>query len=93
MRKMAWFKDLKISKKMIIGFLVVAIIAGIVGGVGIINLLNMKKADTSLYENEAVSLQYSGNAAVNLMQLRYYMLKMTTLSKEKDIQDTKVFVE
>ncbi len=35
---MGWFKNLKISNKMIIGFLIVAVIAAIVGVVGIINI-------------------------------------------------------
>jgi methyl-accepting chemotaxis protein len=51
---MIWFKNLKISQKLITGFLVVAIIAAIVGVVGIINLLNIKDADTKLYQDDAL---------------------------------------
>lgn len=90
---MLWFKNLKITKKLIVGFLIVAIIAAIVGTVGVINLLEMRKADTSLYKNEALALQYSGNAAVDLMQLRYNILKMTTLTNEKDIEATKTLID
>ncbi len=90
---MSWYKNQKIAKKLILGFLIVAIIAAIVGVVGIINLATMKQADTALYEDEAKALQYSGDAAVNFMQLRYNLLKMTTLENDKDVQATKVLVE
>jgi methyl-accepting chemotaxis protein len=86
---MKWFINFSISKKMIVGFLIVAILAAIVGGVGIINITNMKQADKNLYNNESLGLQYSGDAAVEFMQLRYFILKMTTVTNTADIKSTK----
>jgi methyl-accepting chemotaxis protein len=83
---MLWFKNLKISKKMIMGFLIVAIIAAIVGVVGIINLLSIKQADTKLYENQALTLQHSGDASVNFMQLRYFMLKLAYITDADEVK-------
>ena len=47
---MRWFYNLKISAKLIIGFLVVAAIAGIVGSVALVNINNMSEADVLMYE-------------------------------------------
>jgi methyl-accepting chemotaxis protein len=86
---MVWFKNQKISRKLIIGFLIVAIIAAIVGAVGIINLLKIKQADTELYENEALALQYSGDTNVNFMQYRYFILKMTYVTAADELKAAK----
>jgi methyl-accepting chemotaxis protein len=90
---MNWFKNLKISAKLIVGFLAVAVIAAVVGVVGIINLTTLSNADRMMYQNEARGLQYSGSAAVNFQQLRYNIFKMTTLSEEKALQDALVLVD
>jgi methyl-accepting chemotaxis protein len=84
---MNFVKNMKISAKLIAGFLIVAIIAAVVGVIGIINLSTIRNADTSMYKNQALGLQYSGDASVNFMQLRYFLLKLTSVSSEKDIQD------
>ncbi|SHI20930.1 methyl-accepting chemotaxis protein [Sporobacter termitidis DSM 10068] len=85
---MSWFKNLKISKKLITGFLVVAIIAAIVGSIGIINILSIKNEDSAMYSEEALGLQYSGATAVNFMQLRYFILKASTIgNSSSDEQD------
>ena len=47
---MKWFLNMKIAAKLILGFLIVAIIAGVVGGIGLINLNKMASADRQLYE-------------------------------------------
>jgi methyl-accepting chemotaxis protein len=54
---MMWFKNLKFSRKLIIGFLIVAIIAAIVGVVGT-SFTVLKDAVTGLYQEVALGLQY-----------------------------------
>jgi methyl-accepting chemotaxis protein len=62
--KLKWFKELKISVKLILGFVLVAIIAGVVGMVGIINIKTIGKIDRILYENMTVPIaEISRNAA------------------------------
>ncbi len=90
---MKWFENLKIARKLIVGFLVIAIIAAAVGGLGIINILKIKNADTNLYEMDALGLQYSGSASVNFMQLRYFLFKQTALDNTEDILDNWASVE
>lgn len=85
---MQWFKNLKISKKMILGFLVVAAIAAIVGITGIINIAALKHEDAVMYTEDTLGLQYTGETAVSFMQLRYYVLKLTTLTDSIEIETT-----
>jgi len=58
---MNWFQNLKIANKLIAAFLSVAVIAGLVGMVGIFNLSSLAKEDTDLYENYTVPIEQMGN--------------------------------
>ena len=53
---MRWFYNLKISAKLIIGFLFVAMIAGVVGVVALVNINNMSQADVLMYEENTLGL-------------------------------------
>ena len=90
---MSWFRNFKISKKIIAGFLTVALIAAIVGGIGIINLATLSAKNQSMYQNDARALQYSGQAAVNFQQLRYNIIKMLSQTEELDRSDTMILVD
>lgn len=84
--KMQWYKNMKMSKKLIVGFLVVALLAATVGVVGVANLLRMKNADTELYERNALALQYSGSVAVNFQLLNAKVQTLATLTSDVDLQ-------
>lgn len=58
---MNWFYNLKISAKLLGSFLIIALIAAIVGGMGIYNLKKLDKADTELYVYFTVPLSNMGN--------------------------------
>lgn len=53
---MNWFYNLKISIKLIIGFVLVALIAGVVGTVGIVYIKSIDEADTAMYRENTVPL-------------------------------------
>jgi len=53
---MRWFYNLKISVKLIVSFIIVAIISGVVGVIGISNITRINYNDTVLYENMTVPL-------------------------------------
>jgi len=53
---MKWFLNLKMGAKIILSFLVIAIIAGTIGYVGIINIETIDDADTQLYQQITVPL-------------------------------------
>jgi methyl-accepting chemotaxis protein len=71
----AWFKNKKISTKLIIGFVIVAIIAGVVGTVGLINITRIKQADTSLYQVNTLGTNYAGTACIYYQRIRYNSVK------------------
>ena len=57
---MNWFQNLKIAKKLIIAFLIVAVIAGVVGAVGVYSLFRLAQEDTILFEYYSVPLEQMG---------------------------------
>jgi methyl-accepting chemotaxis protein len=60
---MKWFQNLKVGSKLLMAFLFVAIIAGAVGVVGVINLNSIAQEDTALYTNYTVPLEQMGTVA------------------------------
>lgn len=72
---MSWYRNKRISTKLIIGFLVVAFLAAMIGIVGIININNIGKADARLYENNALGLSNIGKAQVNYQRIRFNIVK------------------
>jgi len=53
---MKWYRDMRIGGKLILGFVIVAIIAGVIGIVGVTNIKKVDDADTYLYEQMTVPL-------------------------------------
>ncbi len=51
---MKWFYNLKIGTKLILGFVIVALIAGGIGVMGVINIKTVDRQDTYLYERMTV---------------------------------------
>lgn len=74
------FLDMSISKKLLLGFLLVTFLAVVIGVVGIFNNFRMSNADTALYEEDTLGLQYAGAAAVEFQQIRYNSLKAVWLN-------------
>jgi methyl-accepting chemotaxis protein len=76
---MQWYYNLKISAKLVIGFIIVALIAGLVGAVGLMNLYNLNQSDTVLYEENTLGTDYAGNAAVFFQRVRYNAIRMSVV--------------
>jgi methyl-accepting chemotaxis protein len=53
---MKWYNNMKIGVKLIVGFLLVALIAGIVGVMGIMNINKINELDQRMYETMTVPL-------------------------------------
>ena len=67
---MRWFNNMKISAKMIMGFLIVALIAGAVGVVGIRSLNSNTKQYSDLFVNYGESQGQLGYIAEAFQQAR-----------------------
>ncbi len=67
---MNWFKNLKISVKLITGFIIVALISGLVGGIGIYNIISLDNSDTELYEKMTVPISEMSKIATAFQRVR-----------------------
>ncbi len=72
---MKWFYDLKIAAKLIIGFVVVAMIAGVVGVVGMIGIVNMNEM-TQLYVAQTNTIPDLANIARTYQRERVYLYEL-----------------
>lgn len=48
---MSWYRNMKIGTKLVSSFLIVALIAGVIGIMGVLNINKVQTNDTFLYEN------------------------------------------
>jgi methyl-accepting chemotaxis protein len=67
---MQWFNDLKIGVKITSGFVFVALIAGIVGFIGVKEIHVIEDAGTELYETMTIPLSQLGDMGVNFQRVR-----------------------
>ncbi|MGE5681237.1 MAG: methyl-accepting chemotaxis protein [Bacillota bacterium] len=60
---MKWFYNLKVAAKLIMGFIIVAIIAGVVGVVGVINIKKIQILDADMYNRHTATMPDLANVA------------------------------
>jgi methyl-accepting chemotaxis protein len=80
---MQWYYDLKISKKLLIGFTLVAAIAAVVGWFGLNEIHTIEDADKTLYENATEPLVTLQKLSV-LVQKQRVDLKEMFLAKDRN---------
>lgn len=74
---MKWFNDMKIGKKLLISFQLVALLAVSVGLVGIKSIDWINEKNTELYQKDTLALNYAGEAGLAFEQARYNCLKIS----------------
>lgn len=78
--------NLKIGTRILIGFFVVVIISGIIGGVGILNLQRVNNSYDVAYTDSVTALQYTEEISSSFQRMRMnlygYTLAETTQDKE-----------
>jgi len=79
---MNWFYNLRIAKKLIVGFLVVAVLAAAVGLVGLTNISSIEAADELLYEENTLGVKYSGDASAYYQRLKYNLAEIILLKND-----------
>ena len=84
---MKWYYNMKISAKLLLGFVMVAVIAGIVGVVGIINIKTVGDNDTALYEHMTAPMQQISNIAVDFQLSRINARDMVFSDNEVDVNN------
>ncbi|MEA1959720.1 MAG: methyl-accepting chemotaxis protein [Bacillota bacterium] len=85
--------DMKIRTKLLCGFIMVAIFVGVVGFVGITNIRTVDDADTELYENMTLPIQYMGNIAAAFHRVRVNQLYMITTEDDANITEYEKKIE
>ncbi|HEX2869453.1 MAG TPA: methyl-accepting chemotaxis protein [Ignavibacteriales bacterium] len=81
---MKWFYDLKISKKLLLGFVLVSLIAGLEGYEGISSLKKADDNDTILYQNNTLPLSYLIDITGNFHSMRANGLELMTAKTPED---------
>jgi hypothetical protein len=76
------YKNLKIAQKLIVGFLIMAIIATIIGVVGVVGSLGIMRADDRLYREDHAGDAVRGEYRGLFMQIRYNCLKLNQHNPE-----------
>ena len=72
------FKKMKIGVKMIIAFLFIAVIAGAIGIVGVLNIGSVTDGSQTLYEVNVKDLSIVANASTQYQMIRFNALDMVT---------------
>ena len=64
-----WFLNIKISKKMITGFLFTAFLGLLIGIIGIVSMLSMISSQEKTYNESTLGIKYSSQAETDFMAL------------------------
>ncbi len=73
---MKWFYDMKIKTKLVVGFVLVALIIGLVGYLGISSIKKLDTSGQDLYEQNTVPLSEIGEISVAFQRMRVNMRDM-----------------
>jgi methyl-accepting chemotaxis protein len=67
---MKWLLNMRIGTKLLLSYLLIALIAGAMGGFAIFNIKALDKSDTQLYENMTVPLEEIGQISTAFQRTR-----------------------
>lgn len=87
---MNFFKNMKLRTRLVLAFILMSLVAGVVGGVGYVNMRDINGMTNRLYEKELLGLQAAAEARMNFLAvgryLRAAMLAETEASRQKHIE-------
>jgi methyl-accepting chemotaxis protein len=83
---MQWMYNMKIGAKLIVSFIIVALITGVVGIVGIINLQNLQNSNKLLYEKMTLPIAEVGQISTSYQRMRVIVRDMIIESSPELIQ-------
>ncbi len=73
---MSWFKNMKIMGRLLLGFCIVAVLAGAVGYVGVSNMKTLSEADKALYEANTKPLDTLNEISTSFYEIRVTLRNM-----------------
>jgi methyl-accepting chemotaxis protein len=83
---MTWFYNLKISNKLLIGFMIIAFIAGTVGFIGVVNIRKIDAASTMMYEKITLPIAEMGNVSTDFQRVRVNLAKILLENDKNKIE-------
>lgn len=84
---MRWLNNIKVGAKLIIGFIVVALLAGIVGVIGITKIKKVDQNYTSLYLDYGVSIADIANVSISFQRLKINLNNITMYRDGRDMSN------
>lgn len=84
---MQWFNNLKIGNKLISGFVIVALIAGVIGFIGIKEIGIIDANDTKLFEKVTVPLGEIGEAGIAFQRMRCNLVELAIVTTTEENND------
>lgn len=79
-----WFNNLKIGVKITCGFLIVAVLAGVIGGVGILSLNRVGDSYHVAYSDSVTALECMERISASFQEIRADLFKMTLADDKAD---------
>ncbi|KAF5091103.1 Methyl-accepting chemotaxis protein (MCP) signaling domain protein [anaerobic digester metagenome] len=83
---MKWIYDMKITRKLVISFILVSLVAGIVGLIGVLNLNKINASYIDSYNNVTTAHMSTGNLLSSLEKMRYQLVDMVLESDPAEIK-------
>lgn len=83
---MNWYYNLKISVKLLSAFIIVALIAGVIGTIGVVELRQIATADEILYEKITVPVNDLGDIVASFQRVRINLREMVGADSAADKQ-------
>lgn len=80
------FKNLKVSTRLIAGFLTLILLGAIVAGIGIFNMSRINDSNDKLYQKELLGISYVKEANINLIFIGRAVRTVLLASTDKDRQ-------
>ncbi len=78
--------NIKIGVKLIVSFIFLAIISGVVGAVGIVNIRTIDDNDTKLYQNMTIPIEQLGQITDHFQKMRVAMRDMLLATNAQDME-------
>jgi len=84
---MQWFNNMKIMPKMLTGFILVALLAGLIGYIGIKDIKSIDESDTVMYEKMTVPIAILQDITDAYQRLRNNLLELVIAETDADRND------
>ena len=84
---MKWYYNLKVSAKLLMGFVLVAVIASIIGVLGISNINAIDKSDTEMYQNMTIPIAQMSDISTYFQRVRVNTREVVIANTNEEINE------